>query len=494
MHDDVISFLFGFDSFLWLTPRGGGGGGSPKQTKSRTVVCVWYYSNTVIIYSYTALRLTRLSLFSMLLRTYTPLRTGVRTTRTRKESVQLLAFRPKNHHYSYSQKRTRTMLVLSESQVRQALDLQECLHVNRHALQAVADHSAQVPTRIGLEYYKQQPNRTHQSTATSTTTTTNSTPDWTLFKPASLLSSTSAEGKEETLQMGMKVVSIRDGNAARGLPTVPATVLHLEPSTGMVDAIVSSTYLTAARTAAGSAWSVALCQPVLQHLVLFGAGLQAELHIRMIELVTQQRIPRITIINRNLERAQQLKDMILQEQQASDRNASSRTTTAATSTSSVLEIVSLHDKVQVAEALSTADVCVTATNATTPLFEGYSLLKPHCHVCSVGSYTPNMQEIATTTVDRCHTIYIDTPEAMQVGDLKHLLPLETSTTTTQRSIQLLGDALQNETGTTANARLSPMRDLTFYKSVGTAIQDVMTADVVVRRARELQLGTEVDMS
>jgi ornithine cyclodeaminase/alanine dehydrogenase-like protein (mu-crystallin family) len=83
-------------------------------------------------------------------------------------------------------------------------------------------------------------------------------------------------------------------------------------------------------------------------------------------------------------------------------------------------------------------------------------------------------------------IWIDTPEARTVGDLKHLAD------SPHHPIQLLGDVLGNPEGWVAQGDGS--LDCTFYKGVGTAIQDVMTADLVFQKARELGIGTEVDMS
>ena len=135
--------------------------------------------------------------------------------------------------------------------------------------------------------------------------------------------------------------------------------------------------------------------------------------------------------------------------------------------------------------LQEADVVVACTNIMTPLFDG-SLLQKGCHVNGIGSYTPNMQVIDETTVERS-TVLIDTPEALSVGDLKHLTKEQHHHATPL----LLGDVLQN------NSLLSDSnnsRDCTFYKAVGTAIQDVMTGHLIVQRTKELGIGQYVDMS
>jgi ornithine cyclodeaminase len=357
------------------------------------------------------------------------------------------------------------MLLLGEADVRRCLSMRDCLEVNRRALQSIgtndnqttSSHNASpsprgvVPTRLALPF--------EQS-------------DWTLFKPA-------AYYDETETQMGLKVVSVRAKNPANNKPLVPATILLLDASTGEVNAMVSATYLTAARTAAGSALATRLCLDSLRqrqkhsttdlkHLVVFGAGLQAECHIEAIHEAMQQTFQRITIVNRSHARAQNLRENL-----------------AVNHPSCQCDILLLDQKQDIQDALATADVVVATTNTLTPLWDGKSL-KPGCHINGIGSYTPDMHEVDVATVDRCR-VFIDTPEAKTVGDLKHL-----SERKQQHPIVLLGDALTNPVAAweSADSKL----DCTFYKAVGTAIQDVMTATMVAERAKEMGVGTYVDMS
>lgn len=100
-----------------------------------------------------------------------------------------------------------------------------------------------------------------------------------------------------------------------------------------------------------------------------------------------------------------------------------------------------------------------------------------------------MQEIPVHAVNRSR-ILIDTNDAKTVGDLKHLSLDDTSI----HPVTLLGDALADATLMHNDHHDTSKFDCTFFKGVGTAIQDVMTADLVMKRARELGIGTEVDMS
>lgn len=420
------------------------------------------------------------------------------------------------------------MLLLSEKEVRQCLSMPECLQVNREALVALARGTAQVPTRLGIPYYHHRNNsptptrkddhyspevahdhshhhhHDHPHTHSNDVAPPGRTPpdvpepndaakDWTLFKPAAY--------KDEVL--GIKVVSVRSNNPSINLPLVPATILNLNASTGQVDAVLAATYLTAARTAAGSGLATAHAlrqqnNKSLRHLVVFGAGLQAELHVQAIAAALQAElgdapflIPKVTIVNRSFERAQKLQEQI-------------------SSHCLDVQVVLLSDALGVADSLSTTDVIVAATNTLTPLFAP-GLIPFGCHINGIGSYTPDMQEVPSRlVVDRCR-VWIDTPEARGVGDLLSLTP--------HHPVQLLGDVLESTEGDDDGVRgeeecdhrehshdhshshshhhATPTRwshlDCTFYKAVGTAIQDVMTADLVVRRARALNIGTDVQM-
>ena len=392
-----------------------------------------------------------------------------------------------------------TMLLLSEANVRQCLDMQECIETNRKALIAISSGDAIVPTRLALPYQTVRRDNDGKSSDTAD--------DWTLFKPASLRQrtgtiddTTAAYSNSETVSMGMKVVSVRASNVQTGHPLVPATILHINPSTGIVDAIVAATYLTAARTAAGSAIAIHhyfkthavvsdsenITPPLRpQHVVVFGAGLQAEQHIRAIACIFQYCIPSVTIINRNTQRAEILKDRFISEQ-------------LATSVS-VEPLLSQNSERIERTILLSADVIVACTNTITPLWasttgaETEKWANKFCIIAGIGSYTPSMQEIPKHVVDACQQIWIDTSEATKVGDLKHLSVVSDSSSA-QRPPRLLGSVLVHQHESKQIDPRTSQQGLVFYKAVGTAIQDVLTADDIVNKATRLGIGNNIDMS
>jgi ornithine cyclodeaminase len=161
----------------------------------------------------------------------------------------------------------------------------------------------------------------------------------------------------------------------------------------------------------------------------------------------------------------------------------------------VVDAIALNDIDAVASALSTADVVAATTNTTRPLWNDNNdttiKLKKGCLITSIGSYTPEMQEIPEYVVNSS-TVIIDTPEAIAVGDLKHLgESLEEAAA--KRPIFLAGHALLDSKSVLERHKSSE-NDFIFYKAVGTAIQDVLTAQVVFDKAKEKGIGQEVDMS
>jgi ornithine cyclodeaminase len=367
------------------------------------------------------------------------------------------------------------MLILSEADARRCFPVPVAISANRKALASLRkdeDGGAVVPTRIGLPYLA-------PTVATTTSTSSSSLPaDWSLFKPAAYYP---REGiTDEEILMGMKLVSIRGRNPEKfNKPTVPATTILLNSETGEVSAILAATYLTAARTAAGSALATELAlsnrkTPDGLTLLVFGAGLQAELHIRSIQHVVN--ITRLVIVNRSLGRAEELKEMILKEGLNSDSEAQIDISTTL-----------LSDEDGVENAVKNADIICAATNTCTPLFRG-EWLKPGCHINGVGSYTPLMQEIDDATVRRSE-ILIDTTEALDVGDLSCLKQGEDDLQFNFAG--LIGDAIVGNID--FGRRRDDRIDCSFYKSVGTAIMDLFSAHVAVNNARKNKIGVEVDM-
>ena len=380
---------------------------------------------------------------------------------------------------SYALLNKTSMRILSEADVRRCLSISAAIAANKKALSSLTsneDGGALVPTRIGLPYTSKE---SHDNDTAAPA-------DWSLFKPAAYYppQQDGSDNTDTDILMGVKVVSPRANNASKNKPTCPATIMLLNAETGETSAIVAATYLTAARTAAGSALATEMaCSGIGDGLtlVVFGAGLQGELHIKAIQHVVN--VKKVVIVNRSKDRAEKLKESLLSID-AEDIEHDSKTKSPIKDVSIVL----LSDKEAVQQAVEIADVIVTATNTCEPLFSG-NWPKPGCHINGVGSYTPLMKEIDDVLVNRCE-VMIDTKEALDVGDLSTLRNNDDGATK-HNCIGLIGDALTStvEFGKDKNNNI----DCTFFKSVGTAIQDVVTAQFVYEYATKEGIGTTIDM-
>lgn len=135
-------------------------------------------------------------------------------------------------------------------------------------------------------------------------------------------------------------------------------------------------------------------------------------------------------------------------------------------------------------AVESADILITATSSPEPVLQG-EWIKPGCHINAIGSNWPNRREIDETTLQRCDLIATDSCEQAQIeaGDL--IIPAEEGQLNWNRVVELadivVGIGPQRETPD----------DITLYKGVGIALEDVATAAHVYMLARERGMGEEL---
>jgi ornithine cyclodeaminase len=261
---------------------------------------------------------------------------------------------------------------------------------------------------------------------------------------------------QQSRDLGVKIVSIYNNNPALGLPVVTAAALVLDPQTGFPKAFMDGSSLTAIRTgAAGGLAADLLARPEAQTLALFGAGVQARAQLQAVMAV--RAITRVNLLSRTLPSAQRLAAEI-----------------AAWPSGPIVTLAATPQ-----QAVQDADIIIAATTSSTPLFDG-NLLKPGSHVTGVGSYTPQMQEIDAITVRRARVV-VDSREAClaEAGDL--IIPTAT---------------IDAELGEIVNGR-KPGRqsndEITFFKSVGVAVQDAAAAAAVLAEAEARGLGSVVEL-
>lgn len=262
--------------------------------------------------------------------------------------------------------------------------------------------------------------------------------------------------------LGLKLVSVFNSNIPRGLPLIHSVVMAVDPTSGAPLALIEGSSLTAIRTGAASgAATDVLARPDAAVAAIFGAGVQAR---RQLEAVcTVRRIERVLVYS-----------LVGAEEYAAE----------------MAGFGPIPADVRVAatprEAASNADVICTATTTRTPVFDGNDL-RPGTHINGIGSFTPEMQEIDATTVRRAR-VFVDSVEAAlaEAGDL--IIPLNAGDVSLDHISTELGEVI----GGFKPGRTSP-NDITFFKSVGVAVQDAIAARIILRNGPVLGLGTTIEI-
>jgi ornithine cyclodeaminase/alanine dehydrogenase-like protein (mu-crystallin family) len=259
--------------------------------------------------------------------------------------------------------------------------------------------------------------------------------------------------------LGMKSVSFFPGNAGGPHPTHLATVLLLDPATGALLAILDGRLITEMRTAAVTAVSVdLLARREARHLAILGSGVQARSHLRAIALVRDLATVRVW-----------------------SRTAAHAARFAQEMAGVVPCPVAVTGSVR--EAMRGADVVVAVTSAREPITDA-AWLEAGMHLCAVGSSARNMRELDAGTVARSR-VFVDSRAAARVeaGDL--LLAAADGAIGPDHVAAELGEVVGGAPG-----RRTPA-EITLFKSLGLAVEDVAAARLAVERARALGLGTEL---
>lgn len=261
---------------------------------------------------------------------------------------------------------------------------------------------------------------------------------------------------------GLKTVLIKPDNAARGLPVHVGLVLVFDPETGTPAALIDAAALTAIRTAAASAAATdALARPDAAVLTILGAGVQARSHLRAMCAV--RRPEKVRVWNHRAQSARAFADWARERLDVD-------VTVAAT----------------VPDAVADADVICTVTAAREPLLPA-APVAAGAHINAVGSSFADRRELAGDLVARC-AVFVDSRESAhaEAGDL--LLAA--------REGHFHPGAIAAELGEVLNGghpgRSGP-DEITLFKSLGLAAQDVVAGFAVYRRAVADGAGDRVEL-
>lgn len=327
------------------------------------------------------------------------------------------------------------MLILTAEDLRRAVSMEQAMEAVASAFAQLADQQAEIPLRLRLAVPSQE--------------------GMALVMPAYLA---------ESGALGLKLLTIFPHNQElHRLPVINALVLLLDTENGLPLALMDGGWLTALRTGAASGVATRfMARKDARVLALFGAGAQALPQVWA--ACAARHIERIWLVNRTVANAERL---------AANLRA---------------EGPQLPTDVRVApstrEALSEADVICCATSSPAPLFDDADV-RPGTHINGIGSYLPTMQEVPAATVARARVIVDERRAAWaEAGDL--IMPRDQGLIDEGHIIGELGELV---TGRVVG-RTDP-NQITFFKSVGLAVQDVATAQAAYQQARRLGIGTEV---
>jgi ornithine cyclodeaminase/alanine dehydrogenase-like protein (mu-crystallin family) len=260
---------------------------------------------------------------------------------------------------------------------------------------------------------------------------------------------------------GLKAICVFNGNAARGMDSHQGAVLLFSAESGELLAVVNASAVTAVRTAAVSAVAThALAREDAGDLCVIGAGVQARSHIEAMSEV--RRIRRCRVASRTNEHARRLADEL--------------------SGSYAFPIEAVET---IADALRGADLIVTATNSTEAVVRR-EWIAEGAHINAVGSCTPNTRELDAATV-AASGMFVDSVESTvnEAGD--YLRALKDGAVEPGHIRAELGEVLRG----TKPGRTSA-DEITLFKSLGLAVEDLAAARYLYDKAKETGAGTWVN--
>ncbi len=326
------------------------------------------------------------------------------------------------------------MLIISHSQVRELLPMRDCMEVVGDALSNLARGDGVQPLRSGIL----RPDRRGILA----------------WMPGLL-----AAGRP----FGIKVLSVVDNPGELGVESHQGGVMIFDAATGAPLALCEAGAITAVRTAAVSALATdRLARTGSEILAILGAGAQASSHIEaMLEV---REISRIQVWSRDIDKAR-----VFAEEQA------------------VRHGVIVEPATSVASAVAGADIVCTTTSAREPVLFA-EMLEPGMHINAVGASIPSWREIDTDVLPHV-TLFTDRRESLANEAGEFIKGLEEGFVEAGLVVPEIGEVLNGDhPGRTSET------EITLFRSLGLAVEDIASAQLVYQRALDQGVGTQVDLS
>lgn len=260
---------------------------------------------------------------------------------------------------------------------------------------------------------------------------------------------------------GLKAICVFPKNAELGKDAHQGGVLLFRGDTGEPMAFMNASAITAIRTAAVTAVATrVLSREDASELAIIGAGVQARSHLEAIACV--RKLKRARVVSRNPEHAKALAEEM-----------------------GVRFDFPIEPVTRAQEAILGADIIVTVTTSKEPVVHR-EWLAPGSHINAIGTYSPRAREIDTATMVDA-TLFVDRRESAlnEAGD--YLIAAAAGAITPDHIHAELGEVLIGS----ASGRSSP-DEITLFKSLGLAVEDLAAADYVYRKAQREQVGNWVE--
>lgn len=325
------------------------------------------------------------------------------------------------------------MLLLSRKDIKKVFTMKDAIETNKECFKLFSEGKSEVPLRTTI----QAPN--HNGVF--------------LFMPSYV---------EELDAAGLKVVNIFPENVKENLPTAPAQVLLIDGKTGIVTAILDGTYVTQLRTGASSGAAFDLFAIKNAKIgALIGTGGQAATQLEAMMVARQ--LDEVRIFDLDEKRRQAFVNEMQEELKCYNTK--------------IVEATSSDN------AIENADIIVTVTPSTKPVFDG-TKVKKGATVSCVGAYQHHMQEMDPAILPRASKIYFDSEEAVlsEAGDI--LIPLEQGIITKDDFTGDIGDVLLGKVVGRENDE-----EIIVYENVGIGVLDLITARAIYLKAVEAEVGT-----
>ncbi len=325
------------------------------------------------------------------------------------------------------------ILILNHAEVEQLLPMPECIAAMETAFISFARGESQQPLR-------------------------------TIFRPPKVngvMAMMPAFRAGESPLFGLKAICVFPGNAVIGKDAHQGGVMLFDGTTGELLALMNASAITAIRTAAVSALATRLlAREDAGDLAIIGAGVQARPHLVAIAGVRNLR--RIRITARHFERAQSLAAEIQPQFSVP------------------------IEPVETAEAAARdADIIVTATTSREPVLKR-EWISPGAHINAIGTFSPKAREIDTATMVAA-TLFVDARESVlnEAGD--YLIAVAEGAIGPEHIRAELGEVLIG-----AHPGRTSREEITLFKSLGLAVEDLAAAAHAYQKAKEQRLGQWVE--